>query len=80
MTARSDEGVLTLHDVLWGAVWVCSGQSNMAFTMAVPAAVLNSAESSLRSRSAGTAGTSSSWTRNSCGTLASMSYPGSIMT
>ncbi|XP_041350889.1 sialate O-acetylesterase-like [Gigantopelta aegis] len=31
--AKSSEGEATLHDVLFGDVWVCSGQSNMEFSM-----------------------------------------------
>ena len=30
---RSSDGHVTLNDVLFGDVWVCSGQSNMGFTM-----------------------------------------------
>ncbi|XP_071113642.1 sialate O-acetylesterase-like [Haliotis cracherodii] len=33
ITVTSREGKLTLSDVLFGDVWVCSGQSNMQFTM-----------------------------------------------
>ncbi|XP_046342779.1 sialate O-acetylesterase-like [Haliotis rufescens] len=33
LTASSSEGDLTLTDVMFGDVWVCSGQSNMVFTM-----------------------------------------------
>ncbi|XP_046565957.1 sialate O-acetylesterase-like [Haliotis rubra] len=35
ITATSREGKLTLSDVLFGDVWVCSGQSNMGFTMSM---------------------------------------------
>ena len=30
---RSSDGHVTLNDVLFGDVWVCSGQSNMEFEM-----------------------------------------------
>ncbi|XP_055957669.1 sialate O-acetylesterase [Patella vulgata] len=33
ITATSSEGSVSLHDVLFGDVWVCSGQSNMVFAM-----------------------------------------------
>ncbi|XP_060070508.1 sialate O-acetylesterase-like [Ylistrum balloti] len=33
LTARSSLGVITLHDVMFGDVWLCSGQSNMEFTL-----------------------------------------------
>lgn len=33
LTARSSLGSLTLHDVMFGDVWVCSGQSNMQFAL-----------------------------------------------
>ncbi|XP_067675099.1 sialate O-acetylesterase-like [Haliotis asinina] len=33
LTVSSSEGDLTLTDVMFGDVWVCSGQSNMAFAM-----------------------------------------------
>ena len=33
ITASSSLGNLTLNDVLFGDVWLCSGQSNMAFTV-----------------------------------------------
>ncbi|XP_033739756.1 sialate O-acetylesterase-like [Pecten maximus] len=33
IAAKSSEGTITLHDVMFGDVWVCSGQSNMEFTM-----------------------------------------------
>ncbi|XP_067674175.1 sialate O-acetylesterase-like [Haliotis asinina] len=33
ITATSTEGKLTLSDVLFGDVWVCSGQSNMQFSL-----------------------------------------------
>ncbi|XP_071113483.1 sialate O-acetylesterase-like [Haliotis cracherodii] len=35
ITVTSREGKLTLSDVLFGDVWVCSGQSNMQFTMSM---------------------------------------------
>ncbi|XP_071114953.1 sialate O-acetylesterase-like [Haliotis cracherodii] len=35
ITVTSREGKLTLSDVLFGDVWVCSGQSNMGFTMSM---------------------------------------------
>ncbi|XP_060070507.1 sialate O-acetylesterase-like [Ylistrum balloti] len=31
LSAKSSEGTITLHDVMFGDVWVCSGQSNMEF-------------------------------------------------
>ena len=31
ITAMSSQGNLTLSDVLFGDVWICSGQSNMEF-------------------------------------------------
>ena len=30
---KGEEVVITLQDVLFGEVWLCSGQSNMAFTV-----------------------------------------------
>ncbi|OWF34572.1 Sialate O-acetylesterase [Mizuhopecten yessoensis] len=33
LTALSSLGELTLHDVMFGDVWVCSGQSNMVFPL-----------------------------------------------
>ncbi|XP_041361501.1 sialate O-acetylesterase-like isoform X2 [Gigantopelta aegis] len=33
ITAKSSEGHVTLTDVLFGDVWVCSGQSNMGFSL-----------------------------------------------
>ena len=34
ITVTSDKyGSATINDVLFGDVWVCSGQSNMAFTV-----------------------------------------------
>lgn len=33
ITALSDSKTITLKDVLFGDVWVCSGQSNMVFTL-----------------------------------------------
>ena len=33
ISISSHDGHVTLTDVLFGDVWVCSGQSNMAFTM-----------------------------------------------
>ncbi|XP_060070506.1 sialate O-acetylesterase-like [Ylistrum balloti] len=33
LSAKSSEGTITLHDVMFGDVWVCSDQSNMEFTM-----------------------------------------------
>ncbi len=33
MTVKSDTGTLTIQDLLVGEVWVCSGQSNMAFAL-----------------------------------------------
>ncbi|XP_071113344.1 sialate O-acetylesterase-like [Haliotis cracherodii] len=33
VTVTSSEGSKSLHDVLFGDVWVCSGQSNMEFNM-----------------------------------------------
>ena len=33
ITARSTEGEITINDVMFGDVWICSGQSNMQFTM-----------------------------------------------
>ena len=33
ISAKSSEGEATLHDVLFGDVWICSGQSNMEFSM-----------------------------------------------
>ncbi|OWF44707.1 sialate O-acetylesterase-like [Mizuhopecten yessoensis] len=33
LAAKSSEGTITLHDVMFGDVWICSGQSNMEFTM-----------------------------------------------
>ncbi|OWF44709.1 sialate O-acetylesterase-like [Mizuhopecten yessoensis] len=33
LTARSSLGAITLHDVMFGDVWLCSGQSNMEFTL-----------------------------------------------
>ena len=33
ITATSDLGTISLSDVLFGDVWVCSGQSNMQFTV-----------------------------------------------
>jgi len=33
ITAESSDGSVTLHDVMFGDVWICSGQSNMQFTM-----------------------------------------------
>eukprot|EP00927_Polykrikos_kofoidii_P053737 TRINITY_DN48299_c0_g1_i1.p1 TRINITY_DN48299_c0_g1~~TRINITY_DN48299_c0_g1_i1.p1 ORF type:complete len:615 (-),score=61.73 TRINITY_DN48299_c0_g1_i1:62-1786(-) len=38
LTASSGGVVLTLKDVLFGDVWLCSGQSNMAFAVANPLA------------------------------------------
>ncbi|XP_046556244.1 sialate O-acetylesterase-like [Haliotis rubra] len=35
ITATSREGTLALYDVLLGDMWVCSGQSNMQFTMSM---------------------------------------------
>ena len=34
IAVTSQDGHVTLTDVMFGDVWVCSGQSNMAFTMA----------------------------------------------
>ena len=34
VSITSQDGHVTLTDVMFGDVWVCSGQSNMAFTMA----------------------------------------------
>ncbi|XP_069101922.1 sialate O-acetylesterase-like [Argopecten irradians] len=31
--AKSSEGTITLHDVMFGDVWLCSGQSNMEYNM-----------------------------------------------
>jgi sialate O-acetylesterase len=37
VTATLDSGdKISITDVLIGDVWVCSGQSNMAFTVSVP--------------------------------------------
>jgi sialate O-acetylesterase len=33
LTAVSSLGNITLHDVWFGDVWLCSGQSNMAFSV-----------------------------------------------
>lgn len=33
ITASSRVGNVTLHDVLFGDVWLCSGQSNMEFNV-----------------------------------------------
>ena len=33
LTVRSESGITTLSDVLIGDVWVCAGQSNMAFAL-----------------------------------------------
>ncbi|XP_069101911.1 sialate O-acetylesterase-like [Argopecten irradians] len=33
LTANSSLGEITLHDVMFGDVWLCSGQSNMEFTL-----------------------------------------------
>ena len=34
VTSSRDSASLTIHDVLYGDVWVCSGQSNMEFSVA----------------------------------------------
>lgn len=41
ITAQYGDAVLTLEDVLFGDVWICSGQSNMQFSMSQ---VFNSSE------------------------------------
>ena len=33
LMAKSSLGNLTLNDILFGDVWICSGQSNMEFTV-----------------------------------------------
>ena len=33
ITATAGDLTLTLNDVLFGDVWICSGQSNMQFTV-----------------------------------------------
>ena len=33
ITVKSSEGGVTINDVMFGDVWLCSGQSNMQFTM-----------------------------------------------
>jgi sialate O-acetylesterase len=33
LVAASKEGTITLHDIIFGDVWLCSGQSNMEFTV-----------------------------------------------
>ncbi|XP_021365145.1 sialate O-acetylesterase-like [Mizuhopecten yessoensis] len=33
LAAKSGQGTRTLHDVMFGDVWICSGQSNMEFNM-----------------------------------------------
>ena len=33
ITVKSSEGEVTINDVMFGDVWLCSGQSNMQFTM-----------------------------------------------
>lgn len=33
ITVKSSEGEVTINDVMFGDVWICSGQSNMQFTM-----------------------------------------------
>lgn len=33
ITVSSSEGTVTLNDVLFGDIWLCSGQSNMEFSM-----------------------------------------------
>lgn len=35
ITAISSAGTIMLEDVLFGDVWICSGQSNMQFTMSM---------------------------------------------
>ncbi|XP_067675204.1 sialate O-acetylesterase-like [Haliotis asinina] len=35
ITATSNEGSISLTDVLFGDVWICSGQSNMQFTVSM---------------------------------------------
>ncbi|GFO42736.1 sialate o-acetylesterase-like [Plakobranchus ocellatus] len=35
MRVEGEEGALTLDDVIFGDVWVCSGQSNMEFTVSM---------------------------------------------
>ncbi|XP_033740503.1 sialate O-acetylesterase-like [Pecten maximus] len=41
ITARSSVGEITLTDVLFGDVWLCSGQSNMQFTTAQVILIIN---------------------------------------
>lgn len=36
VASSADDGTLALEDVLFGDIWVCGGQSNMAFTMGTP--------------------------------------------
>lgn len=33
LTAKSDNAMITLSDILFGDVWLCSGESNMKFTL-----------------------------------------------
>lgn len=33
LTVSTDQDTVSIHDVLWGDVWLCSGQSNMAFLL-----------------------------------------------
>ncbi|XP_064612448.1 sialate O-acetylesterase-like [Liolophura sinensis] len=35
ITASSPSGTIQLHDVVFGDVWICSGQSNMQFTVSM---------------------------------------------
>ena len=41
LSVASDDKQITLHDVLVGEVWLCSGQSNMAFTLSQAAEYSN---------------------------------------
>lgn len=41
ITATSSEGSINLTDVLFGDVWICSGQSNMQFTLSMVRSVIH---------------------------------------